>query len=325
MNRLHVYEYENNTNYINDSICNDPKSINSIQILFECYKLFAQRKIYLSILELGLVVGIMSANLIVIIFILRKKQPKTIFDKILIGHSIVDGLTGLLDVPYFHIYSLFEFWPMGETMCFLWNSYDTNMNTITNLHMLYMTWVRIRCILAPKSYLNETIIKHPITVMILIWIIGFTIWVPINSTIIGNLESNNFQCAPPLNPSYLIIVLQLFFWFTPLFLILLLTLFVMYLIREKNKKKGLIKTVSSANVTEGGVSTSSEFKIFKAIKNPRYFLSKMFKLNSQTKLTIIIATYLLQWCPSCIIALIDPVCLCIPDNVTAGIYWLTYG
>jgi hypothetical protein len=43
-----------------------------------------------------------------------KKNNLKVFDRILMGHFLVDLLTGLLAVPLFHVYSIFFYWPFNS-------------------------------------------------------------------------------------------------------------------------------------------------------------------------------------------------------------------
>jgi len=49
--------------------------------------------------------------------------------------GLVDGLTGIVDIPFFHVNDIFGYWPFGSLSAQLWTSYDNNIN-ISN-EMLY--------------------------------------------------------------------------------------------------------------------------------------------------------------------------------------------
>ena len=48
------------------------------------------------------------------------KHHKTVFDKIFMGHAIVDFLVGILVIPNYCIYSVFGYWPLGKMFCHLY-------------------------------------------------------------------------------------------------------------------------------------------------------------------------------------------------------------
>lgn len=47
-------------------------------------------------------------------------------------------IQGIVDVPFYFVADLFEYWPFGKALSIYWACYDNNINTTTNLHMLYM-------------------------------------------------------------------------------------------------------------------------------------------------------------------------------------------
>ena len=287
-----------NSNLTEIDYCSEPKFFRSINELFSCYSALSKNKIVIITLQLLLIVCTVLANLAVFLLKCKTRRSKNIFDLILIGHSIVDGVTGLVDEPLFHIYSLFQYWPMGETLCYFWNLYDSSINTVTNLHMLYMGWARMRFIMAPNTFSAEVLIRNPIRVMLSIWIGSFLFWIPINLAIIGNLPINEYKCEPYIRPGFIIVNFQFISWFFPIFLIITLNVMTLLKIRDRHRK------VCKMTVNN---------------KKKKFQL----KLSMQLKLSIFTTIYLIQWMPSCIIALIEPWCLCISSSQILDIYWLT--
>ena len=55
-------------------------------------------------------------NAWVIVCMLNNSASRTIFDSIMLGHAIVDFLTGLFDIPLYHIYYTFGYWPLGSLL-----------------------------------------------------------------------------------------------------------------------------------------------------------------------------------------------------------------
>ena len=143
--------------------------------LFECYEYHFCQSIISSLLSILLIIGTIISNSLVIMLIKRNSLKLTIFDKILIGHSIVDGLTGLIAMPFYHIYFVFGYWPLGTIIGKLWSSFDNSINTITNVHMLYLSWSRLRSIQYPRSYNAEFLLKRPNLLMVTIWFLSFII------------------------------------------------------------------------------------------------------------------------------------------------------
>lgn len=127
--------------------------------------------------ELFIILGAIFFNLLLIVLIYRKpnKNVKLLcFDQIYIGHAIVDGVTGLVDIPFFHIENFFGYWPFGNAFSVSWASFDNSINTITALHMLYMSYVRMRSLKCPMTFYNELLIRKPKLTMLFMWLFGMS-------------------------------------------------------------------------------------------------------------------------------------------------------
>ena len=142
-----------------------------------CYGFYAKQSLIPTIFELLLGIGTVTANVFTFFLILTRNRKKFVFDKILMAHTIVDFVVGGIDLPIYHIFTVFGYWPFSETACIMWSSLDSSLNTITILHMLYMSYARIQSIINPKQYHYGFLIKRTPLVCISIWFIGFLIWV----------------------------------------------------------------------------------------------------------------------------------------------------
>ena len=87
-------------------------------------------------------------------------------------------------------------------------------------------------------------------------------------------------------------------------------LYLMRALTIKNSKKKLI--------LQSNVSIFSK----KSAKNNK--LKPNVKLKAETKLSIILIVYLVQWVPSCLIWMIDSLCNCVPNDISTVTYWLTF-
>jgi len=97
---------------------------------FECYKYFFINNLAESLLSWLLIFCTIFANSFSIILIHRNSEKITIFDQILINHCLLDGLTGLVDIPFCHINSIFGYWPFSLTTATLWSIYDISTHHI---------------------------------------------------------------------------------------------------------------------------------------------------------------------------------------------------
>ena len=193
------------------------------------------------------------------------------------------------------------------------------------MHMLYMSWVRLRSIQAPKAYQSEFLIKRPILMMICFWTFGLSIWIP-TTFIYGTVD---FTTDVNFNPSYIKVIYNIVLWFIPLFSILIVASYIIYILEmRERRKKSMSNASSKGNFTVTFLntqiaSTTSELKPSTYRKIFKYLYR--FRLSGQAKFTIIIWTYWFEWAPPCVVTILNPLCdFCVPSDVTAVIYWLTY-
>lgn len=285
--------------------CLKPQIFNSSTEFFICYSqiyssnwLKATSGILLSVLTVTL-------NTLVIILLVKKPIRTTIFDQILIAHCLVDGITGLIDIPLFHLHDLFGYWPLGQLTAHFWAVYDNGINAITSLHMLYMTWIRLRSITAPNTYESDLISRNPKLIFVSIWLIGFVIWTPV--VIKYGVDDFSFDISYENRTVEILLISTL--WFLPLLSIVVVSGIILTVLnRRKAPNRGVELTSISGQRSARNVS-----------------VKKWFRLGPQIRFQIIIYSYCVQWFPSCILAIVDPICgRCVGSNVIGAVYWLTY-
>ncbi len=280
--------------------CETLRLITNFDEFSNCYQYFFHINISASILTIILIVATVILNLLVIVFIKKnKKNGLSAFDQILLGHAIVDGLTGLVDVPFYHVYSIFKYWPLSPLSAKIWSSYDNSINTVTNLHMIYLSYSRLRAIKSPRSYSTEFLLKKPALIMAFIWLISFIIWTPIAFTFGLVNQSLIF------NDSLLIPIFQLIFWFLPLLIILIISCMIFYELKSKNK----------TNPSTVHPTIDSNKSLF------QYFFN--FYIGKEALFAIIMSIYWIQWIIPSLINLIGYLTY-IPIEDYSIVYWLTY-
>ncbi len=256
----------------------------------------------------------------------------TIFDKVIIGHAFVDGLTGVISMPIFHVSSLFGYWPLPNIIAKLFATYDNNINTTTSLHMLYMSYIRLRSIQSPKHYLNEKLIKKPILMMVSFWAINLTIWIIIVS--VFELDEFSLDVAFDQNTQYISLFINFIGWFIPLILILIYSIQTVLFLRKRSKridhrrkKPEQTAAVETVNINRQPITVMSRATLANVPVelNKIKRLRKILHFKPQTVFLIITSTYWIQWTPPCILTLIQTLCNnCIDSTVFGDIYWLTY-
>jgi hypothetical protein len=151
--------------------CANIDSFESLQQFLKCFKHFISKSILISCLVLAFSFSTVILNLAVILFINRIKNHKTVFDKIFIGHCVVDGLVGLLVIPNYCIYFVFGYWPLGKLLCHFYVSLDYTICHVGILHMVFVAYARLRSLQSPKKYHKELIISHAKSTMLVLWVI----------------------------------------------------------------------------------------------------------------------------------------------------------
>lgn len=290
---------------MNESINNCFEKVNFTNIIdfFECYKHYFNENMIVSILALILIIGTIVLNLIVIILIIKNSTKLTIFDQILIGHSIVDFLTGLIDIPFYHIFIIFGYWPFSDMSARLWSSYDNSINTITNLHMLYLSWSRLRCIQNPRTYHNEFLLKRPYLIMLFIWLMGFSIWTPL--VFVYDVEFSSLRVKYLFNLEKFLF--SFFFWFSPLLGIPIVSGIIFYHLKKQQNRKIQLRNIC--------------FETNKCL----FELLFNYRMHSKSVFGLMMSAYLFQWTIPCLVKLFASLIASKGLNsLFTNIYWLTF-
>lgn len=231
---------------------------------------------------------------------------------------------------------------MGKIYGTMWASFDSGIDTITCVHMLYISFVIFRSLKAPFSYRRELLIKHSHLVMAFIWVFGLSIWTIVTVSF-GLLDSTNRVNYTPI---YFQAILNFILWFIPLALIIVIAFNIIYILKQRSRIKSELqftKVEKSTTVYINNIATIKKINYFlvekRASLSPSVFNQKNAKLkpnnvqraanrrlmNAHIKYVIIIGTFLAQWLPSCILAIVVPICNdCISNEVVSAFYWLTY-
>lgn len=250
-----------------------------------CYNLIVRENILVAILEIGLFVGTLSANIILIYLIKNSKDKLLIFDKILMGHSFLDFWVGALDLPFYHTLTMFDYWPYGEITCIAWSSFDSSANTISVLTMSYMAYSRYLSLSQPNTYKKNILVRNGFKVLILIWIVSVAWWFPINYVYI-HFDYQYGTCAINYK-GYSAIMLVGVSLFIPLLFITIMSIYVVIAIKLKERKKRSKKIKADTTDTTGVGSTKAEKKKKKEVKKGGNCLSP------ETRLTFIMVLKIL--------------------------------
>ena len=202
----------------------------------------------------------------------------------------MDGACGLIDLPFYHIQVIMGYWPLDPNIAIIWAVYDNNINWTTNLHMLYLSYVRLRSFQSPKKFVNEILIRKPLLMMFGFWISGYAIMTGI-VLICGVVE---FTGSIDYQPVYIKSFVDLIMWFTPLTCITVISVILWRLLRMRELKKKHASKKKS-----------------------------IFHLSSHSRFQLMMFFYWFQWFIPCIVDMLAP-CNCVSATASYTIYWLTY-
>jgi hypothetical protein len=300
--------------------CYTPKTFTNLTEYFKCYQLIASEKVIISVLELLVAFGAALVNGFNIFCLFVGSTKRTCFDEILVGYCLVNGITGLIDIPFFHVSDIFGYWPFGMSSALVWSTYDNNINWNTAAHMFYASYARLRSLQNPKGYSQEILLKKPFIVMILIWIISIGVWGVIMA-IIGDkpytviVDFNPFFLTSVLNAPWLLFILGV------MIIAIIISMFLFEkAAKDKKKRKKKLNNQSSMMETQSTQLTqasmmASPSKISQFGKHVRGF-----RLTPEKKFLIIMGSYWVQWTPPCIMVMISPF-VYIDPGLYRAIYW----
>lgn len=219
--------------------CVNNESMQTMAQFLKCLKYFLSKSVLISCIVLSFSFCTFVLNIVVIIFINKLKTHKTVFDKIFIGHSLVDALVGILVIPNYCIYSVFGYWPLGKYLCHFYVSLDYTICHVGILHMVFIAYARLRSLQAPKKYHKEFLIYNAELTMLGLWTISGLLWLPAVNVII-NLTFKNNECYFNFNPVY-IIIQDSVAYLLPMSIILLITFYILKILHNRNKQRKLLK------------------------------------------------------------------------------------
>ena len=303
------------TSSFNYTDCLTIKEVGSFVEFFKCLDYLVQfQSLFTTIYSISLISGSFILNL-TLIFLLSIKTEITVFDKILQLHAVIDFLLCFVDYPFMVSSTYFGYWPFSEGLCMFWVIADNSLSILEIYSFLIMSWVRIRCILAPRSYLEDTLVKHIYKCTVCIWIAIFVIWIGVG---IPMMQKNFDQtyCYIVFDSQSISISVIVIGYMTPLFLIVIATVFINVMIY---KKKAAIRQSHPAD-------TSFSKPVSMALPQIKAWAWRdIFRISPQLKLTIIITIFLFQYIPYYTDWFISVICPdCVPLSVANFFFYFSY-
>jgi hypothetical protein len=240
----------------------------------------------------------------------------TVFDKILISHAFMDLLTGTVILPNYYLLAIFGYWPLNKSFCIFYVVIDNTMATLCTFHIVYMSWVRMKCIQMPREYLRTFMARNPF-LMILFMTIGCLIfWAPVSIVLVNNYYEDGL-CYIEFKPQFLSLIIILFGWTFPVSLIIIITIYILIvLIRRQRIMK---QKIANANLISNNKKLTSNKETLTII------MLRKLNLNPQMKLTIIISAFCIQYLPYSFVWIVLTFCReCVSDSLFIVTYLMTF-
>lgn len=184
-------------------ICNNTEYVSTMQFL-HCIKYLVSQSLLTNLFYFIFCLSTASLNLAVIYLINRNRKTKTVFDKIFIAHAFVDFLVGIFVIPIFCIYSMFGYWPLGKISCHFYISLDYTICHVGIMHMMFLSYARLRSLISPKNFQNEFLISNVKLTVCGLWSISAFLWIP-SVNLITSLNFKSRDCLFTFDPVFIII------------------------------------------------------------------------------------------------------------------------
>ena len=322
MNDSNNIDNSNNSNSIaDDSIparcMNEIITFYQFDIFIQCAFYYLNKALPRTLFFVLVIFVTIVANLVCIVLLTKKIKVKSVFDKIIIAHAFVDLVTNTIALPSYLFFSTFGYWPFGEFMCYYWVVLDNGTCTCTILHFIFMSYARLRCIFAPRTYDNEILIKYTYITVAFLWLFSGGFWIAVSVTMIRNnyIDGN---CFLPYDPPVIAILIMILGVILPLLFCIGVTIYMSVNISKtkKFKKKGE-KAVANAKVEEK--KKLSELLLLKIVN-----IKKLVFENAQVKLSIITTIFVSLYLPFPTSWVINSIYPCVPDAWLDAFYLMSY-
>nr|QVK45735.1 G protein-coupled receptor [Proales similis] len=218
-------------------LCKNAQHVNSFRQVLACLSQLAVDSTLVAFAVLLFCLFTIALNCYIFYFISKSAAAsRTVFDQVFIAHAVVDLIVGLFVVPFYGVYNLFGYWPLGKTLCHIYVSIDYTVCHVGVLHILFIAYARLRSVQAPKNYPNERLIAHSKLVLASLWFISALVWLPlVNLTIHSTFDQP--ECYFALNHPFLIICQDVVAYLLPMGLIIAMTLYTMRMLSVRRRRK----------------------------------------------------------------------------------------
>ncbi|UYV74791.1 CHRM5 [Cordylochernes scorpioides] len=135
------------------------------------------------VILIAIVAGMLSlitvvGNVMVMISFKMDKQLQTISNYFLLSLAIADFLIGLISMPLFTMYLLYEKWPLGPLICDTWLAIDYLNSNASVLNLLVISFDRYFSVTRPLTYRVRRTTRRAAFMIACAWIISLVLWPP---------------------------------------------------------------------------------------------------------------------------------------------------
>ena len=211
-------------------------------------------------------------NILVVISFIVEKNLRQPSNYLIASLAVTDILIGMFSMPFYSLYLLMKYWPLGQTLCDLWLSMDYTVCLVSQYTVFLITLDRFCSVRVPAKYRNWRT-KRKIKIMIAItWLFpAFIFFTSIMGwrAFTGSLPPTDYSCAAEFQSHQLFTVILVisYYWVT---LIIMVGLYIgIYQVAwslhaksaAKRKKMNQIKRLNNNNRIANSVSKSNEISV----------------------------------------------------------------
>lgn len=117
-------------------------------------------------------------NLMVMISFKMDKQLQTISNYFLLSLAIADFSIGIISMPLFTYYSLYNYWHLGAFVCDTWLAWDYLASNASVLNLLIISFDRYFSVTRPLTYRARRTTRRAAIMIASAWLISLLLWPP---------------------------------------------------------------------------------------------------------------------------------------------------
>lgn len=136
------------------------------------------RIIMITMLVTPLCIVTTFGNLMVMISFKMDKQLQTVSNYFLLSLSVADCSIGCISMPFYTLYLLMGYWPLGPVVCDIWLSMDYTMSMASVANLLVICIDRYLSVTRPLSYRANRTPRKAMYMIGASWLISALLWVP---------------------------------------------------------------------------------------------------------------------------------------------------